>query len=245
MTQTSVQVYSSPVEVASQPSWLGEIVVIAHRFTEMGLKHAIEEKVRLVRGRFGTYEVIDFVLLLLGYGVSGEQSYDAYHARLVPFSEMVMALFERAGLPHPSTLSRFLDDVDAPCVEAMRGLFLQDLITRKPFDSPGGLWDREGSHWIFIDIDGTKQTARQRPLIEGPDYPAPHRRMRPVCAKGYFGRKRGEVGRTRTTVLQPFFVPLTTRYFLLNAVANVMGLCVWCMRLDNAIAMNVSCAPSA
>jgi hypothetical protein len=24
-----------------------------------------------------------------------------------------------------------------------------------------------------------------------------------VCAKGYFGRKRGQVGRTRTTVLQP------------------------------------------
>jgi hypothetical protein len=25
-----------------------------------------------------------------------------------------------------------------------------------------------------------------------------------VCAKGYFGRKRGQVGRTRTTVLQPY-----------------------------------------
>jgi hypothetical protein len=48
------------------------------------------------------------------------------------------------------------------------------------------------------------QTARQRPLIEGPDYPEPRRRMSSVCAKGYFGRKRGEVGRTRTTVLQPY-----------------------------------------
>jgi hypothetical protein len=59
-------------------------------------------------------------------------------------------------LPHPSTLSRFLNDVDAPCVEALRALFLSDLITRTPFASPGGLWDREGKHWVFIDIDGTR-----------------------------------------------------------------------------------------
>ena len=33
---------------------------------------------------------------------------------------------------------------------------------------------------------------------------APHRRMTQVCAPGYLGRKRGEVIRTRTTVLQAF-----------------------------------------
>src|SRR5258706_7861586 len=34
------------------------------------------------------------------------------------------------------------------------------------------------------------------------DRPAPARRLRPMCAPGYTGRKRGEVVRTRTTVLQ-------------------------------------------
>jgi hypothetical protein len=37
---------------------------------------------------------------------------------------------------------------------------------------------------------------------ETPDRPAPQRRLRPLCAPGYTGRKRGEVVRTRTTVLQ-------------------------------------------
>lgn len=36
------------------------------------------------------------------------------------------------------------------------------------------------------------------------DLPAAHHRFERVCAKGAFGRKRGQVGRTRTTVLQPF-----------------------------------------
>lgn len=31
---------------------------------------------------------------------------------------------------------------------------------------------------------------------------APQRRLRPLCSPGYIGRKRGEVVRTRTTVLQ-------------------------------------------
>src|SRR5579884_1526209 len=34
------------------------------------------------------------------------------------------------------------------------------------------------------------------------DHPVPHRRFDAVCAPGYLGRKRGEVVRTRTVVLQ-------------------------------------------
>ena len=57
---------------------------------------------------------------------------------------------------------------------------------------------------MVIDVDATKQAARQRALPQTPELPAPHRRFDRVCAKGYFGRKRGQVGRTRTTVLQPY-----------------------------------------
>ena len=39
-------------------------------------------------------------------------------------------------------------------------------------------------------------------MPETPDRPAPQRRLRPLCAPGYTGRKRGEIVRTRTTVLQ-------------------------------------------
>jgi hypothetical protein len=36
-----------------------------------------------------------------------------------------MALFGRRSLPHRATLSRFLADVDRPCLEAFRTLFQQ------------------------------------------------------------------------------------------------------------------------
>ena len=54
----------------------------------------------------------------------------------------------------------------------------------------------------MIDVDATRQAARQRALATGPELPAPRRRLAGVCAPGYTGRKRGEVVRTRTTVLQ-------------------------------------------
>lgn len=51
-------------------------------------------------------------------------------------------------------------------------------------------------------IDGTREAARQRALPQTPDRPPPARRLGAVCARGYTGRKRGELVRTRTTVLQ-------------------------------------------
>jgi hypothetical protein len=53
-----------------------------------------------------------------------------------------------------------------------------------------------------VDVDATKQAARQRALLQTPELPAPHRRCDLVAAPAYLGRKRGEVARTRTTVLQ-------------------------------------------
>src|SRR6266496_2021883 len=203
MTQPSVNVQIAPESVPSTPSWFGEVVILAHILTQFGLLKAIEEHVRLARARFGRYEVIDFVAVLLGYAVSGEPTLEAFYARLSPFSATFMALFERSALPHPSTLSRFLAAVDQPCVEALRTLFQADLVARAQKTSPpGGLWDRLGNHWMIVDVDGTKQTARQRSLLHLEEFPAPPRRMDEVCAPGYFGRKRGEVGRTRTTILQ-------------------------------------------
>jgi len=114
-----------------------------------------------------------------------------------------MALFDRDRLPHRSTLSRFLAALDQPAVEALRTVFQEDLVARTPFGSPpGGVWDRQGQHWLVVDVDGTRQAARQRALPHTPELPAPHRRFDQVCAPGYLGRKRREVVRTRTVMLQ-------------------------------------------
>jgi hypothetical protein len=113
-----------------------------------------------------------------------------------------MALFGRHHLPSRSALSRFLAALDPVTVEALRTLFQKDLVASKPFASPGGLWDRFGQQWVMVDGDGTKQAARQRALPQLESLPEPHRRFDQVCAPSYLGRKRGEVGRTRTTNLQ-------------------------------------------
>ncbi len=154
--------------------------------------------------RFGHYEVLDFVAVLLGYAISGERTLQTFYAAVQPFASVFMALFGRDRLPAPSTLSRFLAALAPEPVEALRTLFLEDVLAR-PLNKEGqsgGLWDRQGSHWLVFDVDGTREAARQRALPKSPDRPAPQRRLRPLCAPGYTGRKRGEVVRTRTTILQ-------------------------------------------
>ena len=203
MTDPVVHIQVDPTDSPSTPSWFGEVAVVAHALQRYGLLKAIQERVRFVRARMGKYELIDFVAMLIGYAVSGEPTLRAFCERVQPFASAFMALFGRADFPTPPTLSRYLAVLDQPCVEALRTLFLEDLLARSPFGTPpGGLWDRLGGQWLLIDVDGTKQAARQRALPATPDLPPAHRRFDRVCAPGHLGRKRGEVARTRTTILQ-------------------------------------------
>jgi len=134
----------------------------------------------------------------------GERTLQAFYERLHPFAIAFMALFGRDRLPSRSALSRFLAALTPEPVEALRALFLGDLLARPPgTEQPlGGLWDRQGTRWVVFDVDGPREAARQRALPQTPDRPVAQRRLRPLCAPGYLGRKRGEVVRTRTTVLQ-------------------------------------------
>jgi hypothetical protein len=138
------------------------------------------------------------------YAISGERTLQDFYEAVRPFASAFMALFGRTRLPAASTLSRFLAALPAEPVEALRTLFLEDLLARRlsPEEHSTGLWDRQGNRWLVFDVDGTREAARQRALPQTPDRPAPQRRLRPLCAPGYTGRKRGEVVRTRTTVLQ-------------------------------------------
>src|SRR2546426_11976982 len=190
--------------IPSTPSWFGEVALIIPYLRKQGVLSAISSQVRLSRRRFGHYEVIDFLAVLFGYAISGERTLEAFYERLLPLAQPFMALFDRQRLPSRSALSRFLASLTWEATEALRALFLADLLAR-PVDTErhtGQLVDRAGTQRVVFDIDGTRQAARQRALPQTEELPSPQRRLNQVCAPGYTGRKRGEVVRTRTVVSQ-------------------------------------------
>lgn len=199
---STVTVQTTPESQPSVPSWMGEVAAFAQILKQTGMLTAITQRVRFARARMGTYDLIDFVVVLIGYALSGEPTLRAFYDRLFPFADPFMALFERNLLPSRSALSRFLAALDQASVESLRTLFQEDLLARKSFADPGGIIDRCEQSWLVADVDGTRQAARQRALPQHESLPAPHRRFERVCAKGYQGRKRGEIVRTRTVVLQ-------------------------------------------
>jgi len=200
----SVIIQTSSQSVLATPSWFGETTLIVAHLRKQGALTAINERVRFARRRFGRYEVIDFLAVLFGYAISGERTLEAFYEGLQPFAVAFMALFDRDRLPARSTLSRFLAALTQEPVEALRSLFLDDVLSR-PLSkerATGDLLDREGGAWVVFDIDGTREAARQRALPQAEELPAAFRRLDDVCAAGYTGRKRGEVVRTRTVVSQ-------------------------------------------
>jgi hypothetical protein len=166
IASSGVQIQTSPQSVPSTPSWLGEITLIVHHLQHQGVLAAIEEHVRFARRRFGRYEVIDFLAVLFGYAMSSERTLEGFYQKLEPWASPFLALFWRDRLPARSTLSRFLTSLDQATVEALRALFLRDLLARSLMkeEQADGLWDRQGNHFHVFDIDGTREAARQRAL---------------------------------------------------------------------------------
>ena len=200
----SVNIQTTSESNPSIPSWFGEAVLILGYLRKHGVLTKISEQVRFARRRFGHYEVIDFLAVLVGYAISGEHTLEVFYERLQPFAIPFMALFERDRLPSRSALSRFLVALTEAPVEALRTLFLDDLLSRPlTLDKQtGGLVDRQGNRWMVFDIDGTREAARQRALPQTDELPPAFRRLDDVCAPGYTGRKRGQVVRTRTVISQ-------------------------------------------
>jgi hypothetical protein len=190
--------------VPALPCWFGELTLIIHHVQRQGVLAAIEEQVHFARRRFGRYELIDFVAVLFGYAISGERTLEAFYERVQSWASPFMALASEEGLPSRSALSRFLAALDQAAVEALRAFFLTDVLARPltKEEQAGGLFDRQGNQYYVFDVDGTREAARQRALPQTADRPPAQRRLRPLCAPGYTGRKRGEVVRSRTTVLQ-------------------------------------------
>lgn len=161
-----------------------EVAAVAHILTQTGIISVLEDHVQFARARFGTYDTIDFVIVLLSYALSGEPTIAAFYDRLAPFSHDIAALFHRHHLPSRSALSRFLAALDEPTVEALRTQFLHDLFERAtPFSRVGGLWDRRDQQYVVVDVDGTRQAARQRAL--------PHLATLPTGTASSFGSRGG------------------------------------------------------
>jgi hypothetical protein len=95
-----------------------------------------------------------------------------------------MALFERDQLPARSTLSRDFSALTEAPVEALRTLFLDDLLSRPLSNEKqtGGLVDRAGNTWIVFDLDGTREAASPRALPQSKELPPAFRRLDDVCA---------------------------------------------------------------
>src|SRR5215472_3373713 len=198
-----LEVHTSPLDRPSVPAWFAEVVIVVRHLATKEVLDGFAQQVRLIRGRFGRYEPIDFLALLIGYAISGERTLADFFERVAPFGTAFMALFGRTSLPHRSSLSRFLADVDRPCLEGVRTLFERFSFAEGwTQETIGGIWDRQGRRYLVFDIDATRQAARQRALPCDPALPPPRRRLDAVCAPGYKGRRRGEVVRTRSVALQ-------------------------------------------
>src|SRR5260221_3101882 len=204
IVDSSVHIHTSAELAPCPPPWFGEVVLLVTHLKKQGVLTKLCERVRFARRRFGRYEVIDFLAVLFGYAISGERTLEEFYESIQPFAVTFMALFERDRLPSRSALSRFLAAFTETSVEALRTLFLDDLLNRPLTHDKqtGSLVDRAGNAWVVFDIDGTREAARQRALPQSDDLPPAFRRLDEVCAPGYRGRKRGQVVRTRTTVSQ-------------------------------------------
>jgi hypothetical protein len=93
----TVTIQITPEPSPAMPSWMGEVAAFARVLTHTGLLKTIQEEVRFARARFGHYDLIDFVVVLLGSTISGEATLQAFYERLAPFAEPFMALGCRAA----------------------------------------------------------------------------------------------------------------------------------------------------
>jgi len=102
----------------------------------------------LLGSDLGAMKSLTGLSVLFGYAISGERTLEEFYARLQPFAAPFMALFDRDRLPSRSALSRFLAALTEAPVEALRTLFLDDLLARQltPDKQTGGLVDPRGKH---------------------------------------------------------------------------------------------------
>jgi hypothetical protein len=126
-----VTIQTSSQSIPSVPSWFGEVAVIAHTLRRLNVLATIEERVRFARRRFGHYGVIDFVVVLPGYAISGERA----HPFAIPFMAQIAA---RASSPPLNALSL------SRRVGSSTGRSVAHCVSRRPGRSPSGKGGKNG-----------------------------------------------------------------------------------------------------
>jgi hypothetical protein len=160
--------------------------------------------VRLVGGRFGMDEPIDFLARLFGYAISGERTLADFFERVAPLETAFMALFGRRCLPHWSSLSRWSSRCRSSLLRsvphALPAAYLRAMPGPRKLLAASSIG--RGAETPVFDVDARRQAAGQRALPCDPALPAARRRLDGVCAAADPWRKRGEVVRTRTRAFQ-------------------------------------------
>jgi len=85
ISDSCLEVHTSPLDRPSVPAWFAEVVIVARHLAKKELLDLFGQQVRLTRGRFGSYEPIDFLALLIGYAISGERTLADFFERVAPF----------------------------------------------------------------------------------------------------------------------------------------------------------------
>jgi len=174
---STVTIQISPESQPSIPSWLGEVAAFAHVFTHTGMLTTIQEPVRFARACFGNDDLIDFVMVLIGYTLSGEATLKAFYERLAPWASPFMALgWRAANCPIVPPCLGFWQPLISLLWKPCERFFKRICLHGSHFLPPLGLFDRTGVQWLVVDVDGTRQAARQRALPQTDALPAPYRR---------------------------------------------------------------------
>jgi len=126
----SVVLHTSSLPQTNAPPWTAEAIAVLRTWWIRWLPLPLVETVQVSRGRAGRFEVIDFVLVLLTYAVSGAPTLRSFYQQAHPVASVLMALWQRYALPSRSALSRFLKDMSAEAVESLRALFFRSRIQR-------------------------------------------------------------------------------------------------------------------
>lgn len=82
MTRSAVTIQITPESQPTTPPWMGEVAAFAQILTHTGSLSQIQKQVRFARARFGQYDLIDFVAVLIGYMLSGEPTLLTFYDRL-------------------------------------------------------------------------------------------------------------------------------------------------------------------
>jgi len=114
----SVVVEASEEQPRTPPQWWAQFVTIAGAWQISRFFGPY-----LARKRAGQYVLTDFLLVLVGYAISGECTLPAFYAAVEPVREAFTALWGRTRLPVACTLSRSLSAVISADMEAVRSFF--------------------------------------------------------------------------------------------------------------------------